>query len=149
MQLGAGHPMGPLTLCDFVGLDVLLAVCDSLYDEFHKPEYAAPPLLKRMVVAGRHGRKTGRGFYEYAQARGGGDRVSVTDSAAAQYALTEQQRDFQDVIRDVVAARIAPRAAEIDATGEFPQDVRAGARRAGPARVCRSRSVTAVPAPAR
>jgi 3-hydroxybutyryl-CoA dehydrogenase len=69
MQLGAGHPMGPLTLCDFVGLDVLLAVCDSLYDEFSKPEYAAPPLLKRMVVAGRHGRKTGRGFYEYAQAR--------------------------------------------------------------------------------
>ena len=65
MKLGCGHPMGPLTLCDFIGLDVLLAVCDSLYAEFARPEYAAPPLLKRMVVSGHHGRKTGRGFYEY------------------------------------------------------------------------------------
>jgi 3-hydroxybutyryl-CoA dehydrogenase len=69
MQLGAGHPMGPLTLCDFIGLDVLYAVCDSLYDEFKQPEYAPPPLLKRMVVSGHHGRKTGRGFYEYASPR--------------------------------------------------------------------------------
>jgi 3-hydroxybutyryl-CoA dehydrogenase len=65
MQLGARHPMGPLTLCDFIGLDVLYAVCDSLYEEFKRPEYAPPPLLKRMVVSGHHGRKTGRGFYEY------------------------------------------------------------------------------------
>lgn len=66
MKLGCGHPMGPLTLCDFIGLDVLYAVCDSLYDEFKRPEYAPPPMLKRMVVSGHHGRKTGRGFYEYA-----------------------------------------------------------------------------------
>jgi 3-hydroxybutyryl-CoA dehydrogenase len=66
MRLGASHPMGPLTLCDFIGLDVLYAVCDSLYEEFKRPEYAPPPLLKRMVVSGHHGRKTGRGFYEYA-----------------------------------------------------------------------------------
>jgi len=66
MKLGAGHPMGPLTLCDFIGLDVLYAVCDSLYEEFKQPGYAPPPLLKRMVVSGHHGRKTGRGFYEYA-----------------------------------------------------------------------------------
>jgi len=65
MKLGAGHPMGPLTLCDFIGLDVLYAVCNSLYEEFKQPEYAPPPLLKRMVVSGHHGRKTGRGFYEY------------------------------------------------------------------------------------
>ena len=65
MKRGAGHPMGPLTLCDFIGLDVLYAVCDSLYEEFKRPEYAPPPLLKRMVVSGHHGRKTGRGFYEY------------------------------------------------------------------------------------
>jgi 3-hydroxybutyryl-CoA dehydrogenase len=65
MKLGAGHPMGPLTLCDFIGLDVLYAVCDSLYEEFKRPEYAPPPLLKRMVVSGHHGRKSGRGFYEY------------------------------------------------------------------------------------
>lgn len=65
MKLGCGHPMGPLTLCDFIGLDVLYAVCDSLYEEFKRPEYAPPPLLKRMVISGHHGRKTGRGFYEY------------------------------------------------------------------------------------
>jgi 3-hydroxybutyryl-CoA dehydrogenase len=65
MRLGCGHPMGPLALCDFIGLDVLYAVCDSLYEEFKRPEYAPPPLLKRMVVSGHHGRKTGRGFYDY------------------------------------------------------------------------------------
>jgi 3-hydroxybutyryl-CoA dehydrogenase len=65
MVLGCGHPMGPLTLCDFIGLDVLYAVCDSLYEEFKRPEYAPPPLLKRMVVSGHHGRKAGRGFYSY------------------------------------------------------------------------------------
>lgn len=65
MRLGCGHPMGPLTLCDFIGLDVLYAVCDSLYDEFKRDEYAPPPLLKRMVASGRLGRKSGRGFYEY------------------------------------------------------------------------------------
>src|SRR5437763_3579120 len=65
MRLGCGHPMGPLSLCDFIGLDVLYAICDSLYEEFKRPEYAPTPLLKRMVVSGHHGRKTGRGFYEY------------------------------------------------------------------------------------
>jgi 3-hydroxybutyryl-CoA dehydrogenase len=70
MQLGCGHPMGPLTLCDFIGLDVLYAVCDSLYEEFKRPEYAPPPLLKRMVVSGHHGRKAGRGFYDYEQSPG-------------------------------------------------------------------------------
>jgi 3-hydroxybutyryl-CoA dehydrogenase len=69
MKLGAGHPMGPLELCDFIGLDVLYAVCDSLYEEFKRPEYAPPPLMKRMVVSGHHGRKTGRGFYDYEPTR--------------------------------------------------------------------------------
>jgi 3-hydroxybutyryl-CoA dehydrogenase len=65
MKLGCGHPMGPLVLCDFIGLDVLYSVCDSLYEEFKRDEYAPPPLLKRMVASGRMGRKSGRGFYEY------------------------------------------------------------------------------------
>jgi 3-hydroxybutyryl-CoA dehydrogenase len=65
MRLGCAHPMGPLTLSDFVGLDVVAAVGDSLYEEFRRPEYAPPPLLRRMVSAGRLGRKTGEGFYEY------------------------------------------------------------------------------------
>ena len=66
MKLGAGHPMGPLTLCDFIGLDVLNAVCVSLYEEFKRPEYAPPPLMKRMIAAGRLGRKSAKGFYDYA-----------------------------------------------------------------------------------
>ena len=65
MKLGASHPMGPLELCDFVGLDVLQAVCESLFDEFKRAEYAPPPLMKRMIASGRLGRKSGRGFYEY------------------------------------------------------------------------------------
>ncbi|HWD66162.1 MAG TPA: 3-hydroxyacyl-CoA dehydrogenase family protein [Solirubrobacteraceae bacterium] len=65
MRLGCGHPMGPLTLCDLIGLDVLYAVCNSLYDEFKRDEYAPPPLLKRMIASGRLARKSGRGFYEY------------------------------------------------------------------------------------
>jgi 3-hydroxybutyryl-CoA dehydrogenase len=69
MKQGCGHPMGPLTLADFIGLDVLYAIGDSLYEEFKQAEYAPPPLLKRMVVSGAHGRKTGRGFYDYAPAR--------------------------------------------------------------------------------
>lgn len=65
MRLGANHPMGPLTLADFVGLDTAKAVADVLYDEFKLPQYAPPPLLVRMVEAGLLGRKSGRGFYEY------------------------------------------------------------------------------------
>jgi 3-hydroxybutyryl-CoA dehydrogenase len=72
MKLGCGHPMGPLTLVDFIGLDVLYAICDSLYDEFKRPEYAPPPLLKRMLATGWLGRKSGRGFYDYGDA-GAGD----------------------------------------------------------------------------
>lgn len=71
MKLGAGHPMGPLALCDFIGLDVLYAVCNSLYEEFKRDEYAPPPLMKRMVVSGHLGRKAGRGFYEYANGAAG------------------------------------------------------------------------------
>jgi 3-hydroxybutyryl-CoA dehydrogenase len=67
MKLGTGVPMGPLTLCDFIGLDVLHAVCNSLYEEYKRDEYAPPPLMKRMIAAGRLGRKAGRGFYDYGQ----------------------------------------------------------------------------------
>jgi 3-hydroxybutyryl-CoA dehydrogenase len=65
MKLGCGHPMGPLTLCDFIGLDVLYAIGNSLYEEFKQPEYAPPPLLKRMLASNRLGRKSGHGFYTY------------------------------------------------------------------------------------
>ena len=65
MQLGMNHPMGPLTLADFVGLDTILFVADEMYAETKDPRYAAPPLLRRMVVAGHLGRKSGKGFYEY------------------------------------------------------------------------------------
>jgi len=65
MCLGCGYPMGPLHLCDLIGIDVLYAVCDSLFEEFKRDEYAPPPLLKRMLASGRLGRKSGLGFYEY------------------------------------------------------------------------------------
>ena len=65
MKLGAGHPMGPLTLADLIGLDVCLFTAESLYAEYAERFYAPPPLLRRMVAAGRLGRKTGQGFYEY------------------------------------------------------------------------------------
>lgn len=65
IKLGLNHPMGPLTLIDFVGLDTCLFIADAMFDEYKDSRYAAPPLLRRMVLAGRMGRKTGRGFYDY------------------------------------------------------------------------------------
>ena len=65
MVAGAGHPMGPLTLCDLIGIDTMLAVSESLFDEFRETRYAPPPMLRRMVDAGMLGRKSRRGFYEY------------------------------------------------------------------------------------
>ncbi len=67
MKLGFNHPMGPFTLCDFVGLDTLLFIADAMYEEFKDDRYAAPPLLRRMVMAGLTGRKSGRGFYDYSK----------------------------------------------------------------------------------
>jgi len=67
MRLGCGYPMGPLTLLDFVGLDTTFSIADIMFDEFREMRFAPPPLLKRMVQAGLHGRKTGKGFYDYSQ----------------------------------------------------------------------------------
>ena len=65
IKLGLAHPMGPLTLLDFVGLDTTLFIADAMYDEYKDPRYAAPPLLRRMVLAGHLGRKSWKGFYDY------------------------------------------------------------------------------------
>jgi 3-hydroxybutyryl-CoA dehydrogenase len=65
MKLGCGHPMGPLTLLDFVGLDTTYYISNIMFDEFKEKRFASPPLLKRMVLAGWNGRKAGRGFYDY------------------------------------------------------------------------------------
>jgi 3-hydroxybutyryl-CoA dehydrogenase len=65
MQLGCGHPMGPLALLDFVGLDTTLRIAEIMFREYGEARFAPPPLLRRMVTAGLHGRKTGRGFYDY------------------------------------------------------------------------------------
>ena len=67
MKLGCGHPMGPLTLLDFVGLDTTYSIANIMFDEFREKRFAPPPLLKRMVQAGLHGRKSGKGFYDYSQ----------------------------------------------------------------------------------
>jgi 3-hydroxybutyryl-CoA dehydrogenase len=66
MKLGCGHPMGPLTLLDFVGNDTTYYIANIMFDEFKERRFAPPPLLKRMVLAGWNGRKSGRGFYDYA-----------------------------------------------------------------------------------
>jgi 3-hydroxybutyryl-CoA dehydrogenase len=65
MKLGCGHPMGPLTLLDFVGLDTVHSIANIMYEEFKDSRFAPPSLLKRMVLAGHYGRKSGKGFYEY------------------------------------------------------------------------------------
>ena len=65
MMLGCGHPMGPLSLLDLVGLDTTCRIANVFFEEFREPRFAPPPLLKRMVLAGHHGRKTGKGFYDY------------------------------------------------------------------------------------
>ena len=65
MKLGCGYPMGPFTLLDFVGLDTTYYIANILFDEFREKRFAPPPLLKRMVLAGHHGKKTGRGFYDH------------------------------------------------------------------------------------
>ncbi len=65
MKLGCGHPMGPLTLLDFVGLDTTYYIANIMFDEFRETRFAPPPLLKRMVLAGHLGKKSGRGFYSY------------------------------------------------------------------------------------
>lgn len=65
MQLGCGYPMGPLTLLDFVGLDTTFYIANIMFDEYREKRFAPPPLLKKMVMAGRLGRKSGRGFYDY------------------------------------------------------------------------------------
>ncbi|MDN6439206.1 MAG: 3-hydroxybutyryl-CoA dehydrogenase [Corynebacterium nuruki] len=67
MQLGASHPMGPLTLADMVGLDTCASIADVMYEEYGDPSYACPPLLRRMVQAGQLGRKSGQGFYDYSK----------------------------------------------------------------------------------
>lgn len=67
MELGCNHPMGPIKLLDFVGLDTTLFIADAMYDNFKDSRYAAPPLLRRMVASGRNGKKAGRGFYEYSK----------------------------------------------------------------------------------
>jgi len=66
MKAGAGHPMGPLALADFVGLDTMGSICDVLFDEFRERRFARPPLLRKILAAGWYGRKSGMGFYDYA-----------------------------------------------------------------------------------
>jgi len=68
MKAGAGHPMGPLTLADFVGLDTMGAICDVLFDEFRERRFARPPTLRKMLSAGWYGKKSGKGFYDYSGA---------------------------------------------------------------------------------
>ena len=87
MKGGCNFPMGPLALLDLVGLDTSLSILDALYDEFRDPNYAAMPLLRRMVAAGQLGRKSGAGFYDYSEARIG----SATDAVLASAPMTASE----------------------------------------------------------
>ena len=69
MKAGASHPMGPLTLADFVGLDTLASIADVMHEAYGEERFAAPPSLSSLVEAGHYGRKTGRGFYDYSGER--------------------------------------------------------------------------------
>ncbi|REJ82185.1 MAG: 3-hydroxybutyryl-CoA dehydrogenase [Acidobacteria bacterium] len=71
MKLGCGHPMGPFTLLDFIGLDTIVFIADIMFDEYREARYAPPPMLRQLVQAGRLGRKSGRGFYDYGGGSGG------------------------------------------------------------------------------
>ena len=83
MQLGANHPMGPLALADFIGLDIVFHMSNNLYDEYREPRFTPPPLLRRLVLAGYLGRKSGKGFYDY----------STTPADAERLARRERQRE--------------------------------------------------------
>ena len=77
MKLGCGYPMGPFTLLDFVGLDTTYYIANIMFEEFREPQYAPPPLLKRMVLAGRLGRKSGQGFLQVLRELGLGALVGL------------------------------------------------------------------------
>ena len=90
MALGCGHPMGPLTLLDFVGLDTVVRIGEIMFAEYREERYAPPPLLKRMVAAGSLGRKSGKGFYDYARdtaGRGGICHEQRGGTAARRHAI--------------------------------------------------------------
>ena len=89
MKAGAGHPMGPLTLADFVGLDTLGSICDVMWHEFPERRFAQPPTLRKMLAAGWYGKKSGMGFYDYSgEAAGRRTRGSERCSHASARTLT-------------------------------------------------------------
>ena len=90
MKLGCGYPMGPFTLLDFVGLDTTYYIANIMFDEFREQRFAPPPLLKRMVLAGHLGKKSGRGFYSTNARRGTraqGLDLALTASSSSRFAL--------------------------------------------------------------
>src|SRR3972149_4395701 len=121
MKLGCGYPMGPFTLLDLVGLDTTMFVAEVMFEEFREPRYAPPPLLKRMVMAGRLGRKTGRGFYDYGREKRPGAGRAAPPMTNLFY-LSDEQRAVRDLAREIARERIAPLAAHVDETGEYPQE---------------------------
>ena len=91
MKAGAGHPMGPLTLADFVGLDTLGSICDVLFDEFRERRFAQPPTLRKMLAAGWYGKKSGMGFYDYSgetPAENPGIALNEVEDAARSHATS-------------------------------------------------------------
>jgi len=102
MRLGCGYPMGPFTLLDFVGLDTTYYITHVMYDEFKERRFAAPPLLKRMVLAGWYGRKNGKGFYDYSNRK---SRLRTMPPCAALQRKSARQRARNELCRLHAAAR--------------------------------------------
>ncbi|KYH45809.1 3-hydroxybutyryl-CoA dehydrogenase [Branchiibius sp. NY16-3462-2] len=164
MRVGAGFPMGPLTLSDLIGLDVVKEVCDVLYDATKDPSAAPPALLQQMVTAGRLGRKTGQGFYDYADSteQGGSGRAPAVDivallgtgealaqlgdtleagglkvvhAAASSAGLSEAQIVFVGTDAGCATGECAAGACECDQMGPAQEAVSAGLAKLGPSAI--------------
>ena len=107
------HPMGPLTLADFIGLDVCLAILNVLHDGLGDPKYRPCPLLRRMVAAGQLGRKSGQGFYTYPSHSSRGDRPAGSPSSCrrsrSRFATNQSRRSTDAVARSVCRKEVAAR----------------------------------------
>ena len=141
MKLGMNHPMGPLTLADFIGLDTCLAIMNVLYDGFGDSKYRPCPLLRQYVAAGWLGKKSGRGFYTYRST------VRFRPMRVTQFEPTDDQRAIGALAREIAQREIAPHIAHWDREHTFPRALYTKLTDAGHHGHPRSRSSTAASAP--
>ena len=120
-RIGLNHPMGPLELADFIGLDVCLHIMEVLHEGFGDPRFAAPPVLRELVDAGHLGQKTGRGFYSLPARQMTAVKSPPAEAGAG--ALTDEERLLQQTVRDFARRELAPGAAERDEEERYDRDL--------------------------